>query len=128
MWPQFQDLEPRIAEQIETDAKYAVYLERQALDVAAYRRDEGLELPDDLDYAALPGLSSEMRQKLQAIRPRTVGQAGRIDGGYARRADSPCGARTSAPALWGERTIARHPQLVDDRDLKVTPPRITQIK
>ncbi len=80
IWPQLASLEPRIAEQVETDAKYAVYLERQAADVAAYRRDESLELPDDLDYAALPGLSSEMRQKLQAIQPRTVGQAGRIDG------------------------------------------------
>jgi len=80
IWPQLNDLSPRIAEQLETDAKYAVYLERQAADVAAYRRDESLELPDDLDYSRLPGLSVEMQQKLEAIRPRTVGQAGRIDG------------------------------------------------
>ncbi|MGA2124517.1 MAG: tRNA uridine-5-carboxymethylaminomethyl(34) synthesis enzyme MnmG [Xanthobacteraceae bacterium] len=80
IWPQLTDLPSRIAEQLETDAKYAVYLDRQAADVAAYRRDESLELPPDLDYAQLPGLSAEMQQKLAAVRPRTVGQAGRIDG------------------------------------------------
>jgi tRNA uridine 5-carboxymethylaminomethyl modification enzyme len=80
IWPQLTDLPARIAEQLETDAKYAVYLERQAADVASYRRDESLELPLDLDYSQLPGLSAEMQQKLAAVRPRTVGQAGRIDG------------------------------------------------
>ena len=52
----------------------------QAADVAAYRRDESLELPETLDYAGVPGLSNEIRQKLESIRPRTIGQAGRIDG------------------------------------------------
>jgi tRNA uridine 5-carboxymethylaminomethyl modification enzyme len=80
IWPQLADIAPSIAGQLEIDAKYAVYLDRQAADVAAYRRDEGLELPDALDYGQLPGLSMEMRQKLQTIRPRTLGQAGRIDG------------------------------------------------
>jgi tRNA uridine 5-carboxymethylaminomethyl modification enzyme len=80
VWPQFGALEPKIAEQLEIDAKYAVYLDRQASDVAAYRRDETLELPPALDYDDLPGLSTEVRQKLAAIRPRTLGQAGRIDG------------------------------------------------
>ena len=79
-WPQFARLEPKIAEQLEIDAKYAVYLGRQAADVAAYRRDESLELPDALDYCDVPGLSHEVRQKLQSIRPRTIGQASRIDG------------------------------------------------
>ncbi len=79
-WPQFARLEPKIAEQLEIDAKYAVYLGRQAADVAAYRRDESLELPDALDYSDVPGLSHEARQKLQSIRPRTIGQASRIDG------------------------------------------------
>ena len=69
-----------IAEQLEIDAKYDVYLSRQAADVAAYRRDEVLALPDQLDYAAIGGLSNEARQKLQAHRPRTIGHAGRIDG------------------------------------------------
>ena len=71
---------PKIAEQLEIDAKYDVYLSRQAADIAAYRRDESLELPDDLDYAQLRGLSNEVRQKLASTRPRTIGQAGRIDG------------------------------------------------
>jgi hypothetical protein len=73
-------LAPDIAEQLEIDAKYAVYLERQAADVAAFRRDESLELPENINYAGVPGLSNEVRQKLTAIRPRTIGQAGRIDG------------------------------------------------
>lgn len=80
IWPWLAGLPPRIAEQLEIDAKYDVYLSRQAADVAAYRRDEAFELPDDLDYAAITGLSNEARQKLQAHRPRTIGQAGRIDG------------------------------------------------
>jgi len=80
VWPQFASLAPKIAEQLEIDAKYAVYLGRQAADVAAYRRDESLELPETLDYADVPGLSHEARQKLQSIRPRTIGQASRIDG------------------------------------------------
>ena len=80
IWPQLGELTPAIAEQLEIDAKYAVYLDRQAADVAAYRRDESLALAEDLDYAALQGLSNEVRQKLQAAKPRTIGQAGRIDG------------------------------------------------
>ena len=80
LWPQFGELDRRIAEQIEIDAKYEVYLSRQAADVDSYRRDESLVLPDDIDYAALVGLSNEVRHKLETHRPRTVGQAGRIDG------------------------------------------------
>jgi tRNA uridine 5-carboxymethylaminomethyl modification enzyme len=80
VWPHLGEIQPAIAQQIETDAKYAVYLDRQAADVAAYRRDESLELPEAFDYAAMTALSNEVRQKLQSIRPRTIGQAGRIDG------------------------------------------------
>ena len=80
IWPQFGALDRKISDQLETDAKYEVYLSRQAADVESYRRDESLVLAEDLDYAALPGLSNEVRHKLQAHRPRTVGQAGRIDG------------------------------------------------
>jgi tRNA uridine 5-carboxymethylaminomethyl modification enzyme len=80
IWPRFDELPAKIAEQIEIDAKYEVYLSRQAADIAAYRRDESFELPDNIDYAALPGLSNEMKQKLQTHRPRTIGHAGRIDG------------------------------------------------
>jgi tRNA uridine 5-carboxymethylaminomethyl modification enzyme len=80
IWPRFGAFDVKIAEQIEIDAKYDVYLSRQAADVAAYRRDESFALPDDFDYAALPGLSNEVRQKLQTHRPRTIGHAARIDG------------------------------------------------
>jgi tRNA uridine 5-carboxymethylaminomethyl modification enzyme len=80
IWPQLGGIAEHIARQIETDAKYAVYLERQAADVAAFRRDEALEIPDALDFSQMTVLSMEVRQKLESIRPRTVGQAGRIDG------------------------------------------------
>jgi tRNA uridine 5-carboxymethylaminomethyl modification enzyme len=80
IWPQFAELSAKIAEQLEIDAKYDVYLSRQAADIAAYRRDESLELPEGFDYAQLRGLSNEVRHKLQTLRPRTVGHAGRIDG------------------------------------------------
>ena len=80
VWPALTGLDPATAAQLETDAKYAVYLERQAADVAAYRRDEALALPAGLDFSEIPGLSWEVRQKLAAGRPRTIGQAARIDG------------------------------------------------
>jgi tRNA uridine 5-carboxymethylaminomethyl modification enzyme len=80
IWPQLGELPDKIAEQLEIDAKYDVYLSRQAADVEAYRRDEAVALSDDFDYAALAGLSNEMKQKLSAHRPRTIGQAARIDG------------------------------------------------
>jgi tRNA uridine 5-carboxymethylaminomethyl modification enzyme len=80
IWPPLGELPAKIAEQLEIDAKYDVYLSRQAGDIAAYRRDEGLVLPEGLDYANIRGLSNEVRQKLQSLRPRTIGQAGRIDG------------------------------------------------
>jgi tRNA uridine 5-carboxymethylaminomethyl modification enzyme len=80
IWPELDKLDPKVAEQLEIDAKYDVYLSRQAADIESYRRDESLILSDDLDYGALPGLSNEVRHKLQTHRPRTLGQAGRIDG------------------------------------------------
>ena len=80
IWSRFGELAPKIAEQIEIDAKYDVYLSRQAADVASYRRDESFALPDDFDYAALSGLSNEAKQKLQTHRPRTIGHASKIDG------------------------------------------------
>ncbi len=80
IWPAFSGLDRKIAEQLEIDAKYAVYLTRQAADVESYRRDESLVLGDDIDYAVLPGLSNEVRHKLQMHRPRTIGHAGRLDG------------------------------------------------
>jgi tRNA uridine 5-carboxymethylaminomethyl modification enzyme len=80
IWPRFGALAKTIAEQIEIDAKYDVYLSRQAADVAAYRRDESFTLPDDLDYEGMRGLSNEAKQKLQQNRPRTIGHASKIDG------------------------------------------------
>jgi tRNA uridine 5-carboxymethylaminomethyl modification enzyme len=80
IWPRFGELDPKIAEQLEIDAKYAVYLDRQAADVESYRRDEALALRDDIDYETLPGLSNEVRHKLQTHKPRTIGQASRLDG------------------------------------------------
>ena len=80
IWPAFAELPGPIGAQLEIDAKYAVYLRRQSNDVAAFRRDENLGLPETIDYAAVAGLSNEMQQKLAAVRPLTVGQAGRIDG------------------------------------------------
>jgi tRNA uridine 5-carboxymethylaminomethyl modification enzyme len=80
IWPRFGELAPKIAEQVEIDAKYAVYLSRQTADVESYRRDESVVLPEDIDYATLPGLSNEVRNKLQMHKPRTIGHAGRLDG------------------------------------------------
>jgi tRNA uridine 5-carboxymethylaminomethyl modification enzyme len=79
IWPELSAIDPSIAVHLEIDAKYDVYLKRQTADVDAFRRDEGLVLVD-VDYAEVPGLSNEVRAKLEKARPRTVGQAGRIDG------------------------------------------------
>jgi tRNA uridine 5-carboxymethylaminomethyl modification enzyme len=78
IWPELSAIDPAIAVHLEIDAKYDVYLKRQTADVDAFRRDEGLILTD-IDYSLVPGLSNEARSKLEAARPRTVGQAGRID-------------------------------------------------
>jgi tRNA uridine 5-carboxymethylaminomethyl modification enzyme len=71
---------PEIVEQLEIDAQYAGYLDRQDADIVAFRRDEGRALPGGLDYGAVCGLSNEIRQKLERIRPATLGQAARIEG------------------------------------------------
>ena len=80
LWPELATIPGDIAEQLTIDARYEGYLARQRLDIAAYRRDEALELPDDLDYGAVGSLSTEVRQKLQAHKPATLGQAARISG------------------------------------------------
>jgi tRNA uridine 5-carboxymethylaminomethyl modification enzyme len=79
IWPELSAIDPAIAVHLEIDAKYDVYLKRQIADVDAFRRDEGLVL-GDIDYSLVPGLSNEVRGKLRAARPWTVGQAGRLDG------------------------------------------------
>ena len=80
IWPQVAGLSSEIEEQLEVDAQYSGYLDRQDADIVAFRRDEGLGLPKDFDYASVRGLSTEARIKLEAIRPATLGQAARIDG------------------------------------------------
>jgi tRNA uridine 5-carboxymethylaminomethyl modification enzyme len=80
IWPELEGISPDIAEQLEIDARYAGYVERQSADIRAFRRDEALHLPDDLDYAAVGSLSNEIRDKLNAARPATLGAASRISG------------------------------------------------
>jgi tRNA uridine 5-carboxymethylaminomethyl modification enzyme len=80
IWPELTSLPRALTERLETDAIYAVYLDRQASDIAAHRRDESILLPDSLDFMGLPGLSSEIRSKLDLVKPRTLGQAARIEG------------------------------------------------
>jgi len=80
VWPELGSLAPRIAEQLEIDARYAGYLERQQRDIASFRRDESLLLPSDLDYEGVGSLSREIRDKLVAARPATLGAAARVSG------------------------------------------------
>jgi tRNA uridine 5-carboxymethylaminomethyl modification enzyme len=80
IWPELSGFTADIAEQIEIDARYAGYIERQEADILAFRKDESLVLPDDIDYDAIGSLSNEIRQKLRAGRPATLGAAARISG------------------------------------------------
>jgi tRNA uridine 5-carboxymethylaminomethyl modification enzyme len=80
VWPELAAVAPEIAEQLEIDARYAGYLERQERDIASFRRDETLLLPPDLDYAAVGSLSREICDKLTLARPATLGAAARISG------------------------------------------------
>ncbi len=80
IWPQLADIPAHLVSRLEADAKYSVYLDRQAEDVARYRRDDSAMLPAGLDYAHLSGLSNEIKQKFLAIRPASLGQARRIEG------------------------------------------------
>jgi tRNA uridine 5-carboxymethylaminomethyl modification enzyme len=80
IWPELGALSKQAREQLEIDAMYAGYLDRQALDVAAFKRDEDLRLDPALDYAGVGGLSNEVREKLARAKPVTLGQASRIEG------------------------------------------------
>jgi tRNA uridine 5-carboxymethylaminomethyl modification enzyme len=79
-WPDLADVPAGIAEQVEIDAHYSVYLDRQRVEAETYRQEEALGLPDDWDYRAIPGLSNEIRARLEAARPATLGQAARLEG------------------------------------------------
>jgi tRNA uridine 5-carboxymethylaminomethyl modification enzyme len=80
VWPDLAAVPAAVADRLTTDATYAVYLDRQAADIAAFRRDESAVIDAALDFSALPGLSNEIRAKLDLVRPRTLGQAARIEG------------------------------------------------
>jgi tRNA uridine 5-carboxymethylaminomethyl modification enzyme len=80
VWPHIAAWPPFAREQVEIEAAYAGYMDRQDADVALFRRDESLALPADLDYGALGGLSNEAREKLARVRPETLGQAARVEG------------------------------------------------
>ena len=109
VWPDLASVPARVADRLKTDATYAVYLDRQNADIAAFRRDEAVRLPAGLDYAAISGLSNEMRTKLETVRPGTLGQAARIEGvtpaaltllaAHARRGERTGSARAAAGRL-----------------------------
>jgi len=80
IWPAIAGWSAVVREQIEIDAAYSGYLDRQQADVDAFRRDEDLRLPTDLDFSTIGSLSNEVREKLTRVRPRTLGQAARIEG------------------------------------------------
>ena len=80
IFPEVTQLDPAIAVQLGRDALYANYIQRQEQDVALMKRDENWEIPEGFDYAALPGLSNELKLKLGRARPQTLAQAGRVDG------------------------------------------------
>jgi tRNA uridine 5-carboxymethylaminomethyl modification enzyme len=80
IWPEIKEIEPRLRPQIEADAKYAVYVARQQGDIDALRRDEALLIPSTIDYRVVGSLSNELRDKLERVRPETLGHAARIPG------------------------------------------------
>ncbi len=80
IWPEFGQFDTAICEDLDTEARYANYLDRQSADIAAVRKEEMRVIPEDLDIAGLPGLSNELKQKLHAARPSTIAQAQKIEG------------------------------------------------
>lgn len=80
IWPELADIADDIREQVEIDSLYAGYMERHEADIEAFRKDENLKLPADLDYAKVGSLSNEIRQKLEQVNPQTLGEAARIPG------------------------------------------------
>jgi tRNA uridine 5-carboxymethylaminomethyl modification enzyme len=80
IWPEIGKIDRKIGAQLEVDARYASYVERQEADVLAFRKEEGVRIPADFDYAAVASLSAEVRQKLERLRPATLAQASRMEG------------------------------------------------
>ena len=98
IWPELAKLDPRARNDLETEARYASYLDKQKADIAAVRREEARTIPDELDIDGLRGLSNELKEKIRAVKPRTIAQAQKIDGmtpaaigiiiAYAKKSDS----------------------------------------
>ena len=80
IWPEIGRLDAEIAAQLAVDARYAVYVARQELDIVSFRKDEAIAIPAEFAFTALPGLSTELHQKLERHRPASLGQAARLDG------------------------------------------------
>jgi len=80
IWPSIDQITDDIFGQMQRDARYAPYIKRQMLEIDALKRDEALNIPLELSYALVPGLSSELVEKLEKVRPSTIAQAGRIEG------------------------------------------------
>ncbi len=80
IWPEIAEIDPKLGQQLEVDARYAAYVERQSADVVALKKDEAARLPAGFEYAGVSGLSNELRQKLERRRPDTLAQAAAIDG------------------------------------------------
>jgi tRNA uridine 5-carboxymethylaminomethyl modification enzyme len=80
VWPEIASIDGKIGAQLEVDARYASYVERQEADVMAFRKEEGVRIPADFDYAGVASLSAEVRQKLERLRPTTLAQASRMEG------------------------------------------------
>jgi tRNA uridine 5-carboxymethylaminomethyl modification enzyme len=80
IWDNIPQFEDNIDEQVEIDAHYSGYLKRQSHDILAFKKDESISIPEDIDYEIFSGLSNEIKSKLTSIKPKTLGQALRIDG------------------------------------------------
>jgi tRNA uridine 5-carboxymethylaminomethyl modification enzyme len=80
LWPEFEEMSGKVSEVLEIEASYAVYMQRQSADIIDIKRDEDRVIPEDFDFSVLSGLSNELKQKLQKVRPANISQAGRVDG------------------------------------------------
>lgn len=80
VWPELHSLPKKVAEALEIEAAYAVYLDRQTADIQSVQRDEDRRIPEDFDFSTVSGLSNELKLKLDRARPRNIAQAGKVDG------------------------------------------------
>ena len=80
IWPELGFISKEIDDQLETNAHYKGYLKKQSADILAFKRDENLKIPDNINYDSFSGFSNEVKSKFKQIKPKTMGQALRIDG------------------------------------------------